>query len=154
MRTHQLTQVRPIGTASGLLRLVTEGDRPLLIEWYTAFASEIGELISPESEKAVENGLKQQAIYLWEDGGLPVSLATAKNFLPTAARIGPVYTPSEHRDKGYATACVAALSQKLLEQGCDRCFLFTDLANPTSNRIYQAIGYYPVCDWHDYNLGS
>jgi uncharacterized protein len=153
MRTHRLTQVKPVAVASGSLRLATESDRPLLIEWYTAFASEIGELISPESEKAVNAGLKQQAIYLWEDG-FPVSLATAKKFLPTAARIGPVYTPPEHRGKGYATACVAALSQTLVEKGCDQCFLFTDLANPTSNRIYQAIGYRPVCNWHDYNLES
>jgi uncharacterized protein len=151
MRTHRLTQVESVATASGSLRLATESDRPLLIEWYTAFASEIGELISLDAEKAVNTGLNQQSIYLWEDG-IPVSWATAKQFLPTAARIGPVYTPPEHRCKGYATACVAALSQKLLDQGCDRCFLFTDLANPISNRIYAAIGYRPVCDWHDYSF--
>jgi uncharacterized protein len=153
MKTHLLTQVKPVAVASGSLRLATESDRPLLMEWYTAFATEIGELISSDSEKAVNTGLKQQAIYLWEDG-IPVSLATAKPFLQTAARIGPVYTPPEYRKKGYATACVAAVSQKLLEQGCDRCFLFTDLANPTSNRIYHAIGYCPVCDWHDYSFIS
>lgn len=153
LKIHQLTQVKPVGTANGSLRLATEGDRPLLTEWYTAFAAEIGELITLDAEKAVNLGLKQQSIYLWEDG-IPVSLATAKQFLPTAARLGPVYTPTKYRCKGYATACVAAVSQKLLEQGCDRCFLFTDLANPTSNRIYQAIGYRPVCDWHDYSLNS
>jgi uncharacterized protein len=151
MRTHRLTQVESVATASGSLRLATESDRPLLIEWHTAFASEVGELMSLDAEKAVNTGLKQQAIYLWEDG-IPVSWATAKQFLPTAARIGPVYTPPEHRCKGYATACVAALSQRLLDRGCDRCFLFTDLANPISNRIYAAIGYRPVCDWHDYSF--
>jgi uncharacterized protein len=149
LKIHQLTQVKPIKTANGSLRLATEGDRPLLLEWYTAFATEIGELITLDAGKAVNLGLKQQSIYLWEDG-IPVSLATAKPFLPTAARLGPVYTPTKYRCKGYATACVAAVSQTLLEQGCDRCFLFTDLANPTSNRIYQAIGYRPICDWHDY----
>ncbi len=151
LKIHQLTQVKPVGTTRGSLRLATEGDRPLLIEWYTAFAAEIGELMTLDAEKSVNLGLKQQSIYLWEDG-IPVSLATAKQFLPTAARLGPVYTPTKYRCKGYATACVAAVSQKLLEQGCDRCFLFTDLANPTSNRIYQAIGYRPICDWHDYTL--
>jgi uncharacterized protein len=151
LKIHQLTQVKPIKTANGLLRLATEGDRSLLIEWYAAFADEIGELISLDAEKAVDLGLKQQGIYLWEDD-IPVSLATAKHYLPTVARLGPVYTPTEYRCKGYATACVAAVSRKLLEQGCDRCFLFTDLANPTSNRLYQAIGYQPVCNWHDYTL--
>jgi uncharacterized protein len=151
MKTHLLTQVESVATASGSLRLATESDRPLLIEWHTAFASEIGELISLDAEKAVNTGLNQQSIYLWEDG-IPVSWATAKQFLPTAARIGPVYTPPEYRSKGYATACVAALSQMLLDRGCDRCFLFTDLANPISNRIYAAIGYRPICDWHDYSF--
>ncbi len=83
---------------------------------------------------------------------MPVSWASGSQSLPTAARIGPVYTPSDYRRKGYATACVAALSQKLLDQGCKRCFLFTDLANPTSNHIYQQIGYRPVCDWRDYSF--
>jgi uncharacterized protein len=151
LKIHQLTQVKPVKPTRGSLRLATEGDRPLLLEWYTAFAAELGELMTLDAEKAINLGLKQQSIYLWEDG-IPVSLATAKQFLSTAARLGPVYTPTKYRCKGYATACVAAVSQKLLEQGCDRCFLFTDLANPTSNRIYQAIGYRPICDWHDYTL--
>ncbi|HET7368346.1 MAG TPA: GNAT family N-acetyltransferase [Gaiella sp.] len=60
--------------------------------------------------------------------------------------IGPVYTPPEHRNHGYGTAVTAALSRLLLERGHRFCFLFTDLANPTSNAIYARIGYEPVCD--------
>jgi uncharacterized protein len=80
----------------------------------------------------------------------PVSLAAGRQRSPTVGLIGSVYTPPAYRRKGYATACVAALSQKLLDEGCDRCFLLTDLANPTSNHIYREIGYIPVCDWHEY----
>jgi predicted GNAT family acetyltransferase len=149
MRIHQLTQVDPVATANGYLRPATECDRPFLLDWFTAFVSEIGEVVTEAPEKMVDGGLKRQSIYLWEDG-TPVSWASGSQSLPTAARIGPVYTPPEYRRKGYARACVAALSQKLLDQGCDRCFLFTDLANPTSNHIYQQIGYRPICDWHDY----
>ena len=66
---------------------------------------------------------------------------------PTGIRIGPVYTPPESRRRGYGTACTAALSRMLmLERGHRNCFLYTDLANPTSNGIYVAIGYQPVCD--------
>lgn len=151
MKIHQLTQVKPVATANGYLRPATESDRPLLLAWFTAFAAEIGEVVSLNAEQAVNAGLKRQSIFLWEDG-IPVSWASGSRSLPTAARIGPVYTPPEHRRKGYATACVAALSQKLLDEGCDRCFLFTDLANPTSNHIYQEIGYQPMCDWLDYSF--
>ncbi len=151
MRIHQLTQVEPVATVSGDLRLATQSDRPLLLDWFTKFAAEVGEVVSQDAEQAVNTGLKRQSIHLWSDG-IPVSWASGSQSLPASARIGPVYTPPEYRGKGYATACVAALSQKLLDQGCHSCFLFTDLANPTSNHIYQKIGYHPICDWHDYSF--
>jgi uncharacterized protein len=151
MRIHQLTQVQSVATAQGHLRLATDGDRPLLFQWFTAFNAEIDLISDDEIERRVEVELKRQSIYLWEDS-VPVSMVGGRQFSATAARIAPVYTPPEYRRKGYATAGVAALSQMLLEQGCDRCFLFTDLANPTSNHIYKQIGYRPVCDWHDYSF--
>ena len=67
-------------------------------------------------------------------------------------RIGFVYTPKEERGKGYASACVAAASEKALETGYKFCCLFTDLGNPTSNSIYQRIGYNPVTDVLDYDI--
>lgn len=81
----------------------------------------------------------------WEDGE-PVSLAGFGNPTPNGVRIGPVYTPPGRRRRGYATALVAALTRALLGSGPRFCFLFTDLANPTSNTIYQRIGYRPVTD--------
>ena len=69
-------------------------------------------------------------------------------------RVGPVYTPPAERRRGYAGALVAALSQQLLDTGREFCFLFTDQANPTSNHIYQQIGYAPVCDVAQYRLAS
>ena len=65
---------------------------------------------------------------------------------PHGISVGGVYTPPEQRRHGYASSCVAALSQQLLDAGCEFCSLFTDLGNPTSNDIYQQIGYRPVCD--------
>ncbi len=153
MRIYQLTQVNPVIAVKGHLRLATEVDRPLLLDWFTAFVSANSEIMRESPEKLVDIGLKRQSIHLWDDG-IPVSWASGNRSFPAAARIGPVYTPPEYRRKGYATACVAALSQKLLDQRCDRCFLFTDLANPTSNHIYQQIGYHPICDYHDYSFIS
>jgi uncharacterized protein len=150
-RIYQLTQVEPVTTVKGHLRLAIPSDRPLLFKWFAAFNAEIDLVSDGEIERRVDVELKRQSTYLWEDS-IPVSMVGGRQFSATAARIAPVYTPPEYRRQGYATAGVAALSQKLLEQGCKRCFLFTDLANPTSNAIYQKIGYRPVCDWHDYSF--
>jgi predicted GNAT family acetyltransferase len=84
--------------------------------------------------------------WLWEDAGEPVSLAGFGGRTPTGIRVGPVYTPPGARRRGYATALVAALSRWLLARGHRWCFLFTDLSNPTSNRIYVDIGYERVTD--------
>ncbi|MHC0064682.1 GNAT family N-acetyltransferase [Nostoc sp. UIC 10890] len=153
MKIYQLTAVQRVSTARGYLRLATEGDRSLLIKWLSAFLSEIDEAVSEDVEYQVDNRLKQQNIYFWVDS-TPVSVASSKQVLPTIGRINLAYTPPEYRRKGYATACVAALSQKLLDQGCRNCFLIADLANPTANHIYQAIGYCPICDWHEYSFTS
>jgi uncharacterized protein len=65
-------------------------------------------------------------------------------------RIGPVYTPPALRRRGYASALVTELSRRLLDSGREYCVLYTDLANPTSNRIYQEVGYERVCDSAEY----
>jgi uncharacterized protein len=153
MGIHQLTAVQSFTTANGQLRLATERDRPLLLGWVPAFTTEIGMVVNEDAEHVVDSQLKAQHIYLWEDNA-PVSLATGRQFSPTAGRIGQVYTPPEYRRKGYATASVAALSQKLLDEGCNCCFLLTNLANSTSNHIYREIGYIPICDWHEYSFSS
>jgi hypothetical protein len=82
---------------------------------------------------------------IWDDGQA-VSMAGFGGRTPNGIRIGPVYTPPELRGRGYASALTAALTQRLLDEGRQFCFLFTDLANPTSNSIYQRIGYRPVSD--------
>lgn len=152
-RIYRLTQIEPVTTVQGYLRPATPDDRPLLLKWFAAFNAEIDIVSDGEIERRVDVELKRQSTYLWEDGA-PVSMVGGRQFSATAARIAPVYTPPEYRRQGYATAGVAALSQKLLEQGGNCCFLFTDSANPTSNAIYQKIGYRPVCDWHEYSFNS
>ncbi len=153
MKTYQLTAVQRVSTARGYLRLATEGDRSVLIKWLSAFLSEIDEAVSEDVEHQVDNRLKQQNTYFWVDS-TPVSVASSKIVLPTIGRLNLAYTPPEYRRQGYATACVAALSQKLIDCGCRHCLLIADLANPTANHIYQAIGYRPLSDWHEYSFTS
>jgi predicted GNAT family acetyltransferase len=73
---------------------------------------------------------------------------------PSGMRVSWVYTPPEQRGHGYASALVAALTEQLLAAGNRCCFLYTDLANPTSNGIYQRIGYQPVCDAGHYTFSA
>jgi uncharacterized protein len=152
MHVHQLTQVKPIRPTNGRLRVAKEGDRALALDWSHAFDQEAFGQIQDWTEQVVDRQLQQGNIYLWEDHK-PVSMAMGRGSNPGGGHIGPVYTPPDYRCRGYATACVAALSQRLLNQGHQSCFLFTDQANPTSNHIYQTIGYQCRCDWLDYRFG-
>ena len=85
-------------------------------------------------------------LYILEDNGTPVSMAKISREMQTVCGVGYVYTPPYFRRKGYATSCVAAVSRLILERGFTKCVLYTDLANPISNSIYQKIGYKPICD--------
>lgn len=148
------TAWRPPGVA-GSMRRATAADRSLLVEWVAAFQEEAmrGRTHRP-ADVAVDDYLtrgEQGGIYLWEDGA-PVSLAGCGGPTPNGIRIGPVYTPPERRGRGYASALTAELTSLLLSSGRRFCFLFTDLANPTSNRIYRRIGYEPVTDVDEYRF--
>ena len=148
MRMYSTAAVAPIPPAAGAMRPARAGDRPLLQEWAGAFAIETGLPEGPEElvrSIAVRIGA-DPGIVVWEASGIPVALAGAVESSPGIARVGPVYTPPEHRRRGYATSLVAEWTSELLRRGSRRCALFTDLANPTSNSIYQAVGYRPAGD--------
>lgn len=152
-RIYQLDAVKPINRANGYLRLATMRDRSLLIDWIKAFTEEaIGENEpKPDYQGICDRRLSQNSLYLWQND-IPVSMAGISGATPNGIRINAVYTPLEYRKKGYASSCVATLSKTLLDRGYKYCFLFTDLANPTSNSIYQKIGYKPVCDVNNYQF--
>jgi predicted GNAT family acetyltransferase len=157
LRTFKLEAVKPVTGVPGHMRRAARGDRDVLIEMETGFQREAfgTEPEREEIERFVEEQLTSpvRGMYLWEDGAV-VSIAGYGGPTPHGIRIGPVYTPPEKRGKGYASACVAAMSQRLLDEGHEFCFLFTDLTNPTSNHIYQEIGYQFVCDFTEYAYGN
>ena len=136
---------------SGRLRVAEERDLPLLVAWSAAFIAEAmpGEPTDPEKHAA--NRIASRSVFVWEDG-LPVSMAGWAGRTDRGVRVNFVYTPPEFRRCGYAAACVARLTQQLLDQGQAFCCLYADLSNPTANHIYQRIGYRPVCDVSDYVL--
>jgi len=155
-RIFRLTSVRAPKGVHGGMTPATVADRDLLVDWTTAFVDEALDGEKPEPvDVIVDRGLAAGRItYLWLDEDRPVSMAGAGGLTPHGIRIGPVYTPRQHRRRGYASALVAAASQAQLDAGKAFCFLFTDLANPTSNHIYQEIGYEPVRDVQQYVLGD
>ncbi len=153
LRAYELRQVLPLSRPpSGALRAAIPNDLDTIEAWRSAFLREAlheepGENIRDLALRSIQAGLT----YVWDDRG-PVSLALLTRPTPHGISIGGVYTPPEHRAHGYASACVAGLSQQQLDQGRSFTALFTDLDYPTSNSIYQKIGYRPVCDFTEYIL--
>lgn len=150
---YKASSARPPKGVPGRMRLASKEDRQFVLEWSQAFEDESLPADSPRgrTEANVDRRLESttSGIALWEDDR-PVSLAGFGGRTPHGVRIGPVYTPPELRRHGYASALVAHLSQHLLDGESDFCFLYTDLANPTSNRIYQNVGYEFVAESADY----
>lgn len=157
-RIYQLTQVQPPQGVSGQLRVATAADRAMLVKWVMGFHRDaMGS--APDKEHAIRSVARWleaqgRSLFLWEDAGRVVCMTGVAGATPHGIRVSAVYTPEKHRRQGYASACVAAVSQRMLDQGRSFCFLYTDLANPISNSIYQRIGYRPVCDVNEYHFGK
>jgi GNAT superfamily N-acetyltransferase len=157
-RLHRLDDVVRPAPAPGTLRPATIPELDLVVEWFAAFSAAADEqagrppgsmhrMVATREE--LERRVVGEQVWLWVDeSGTPVHLTA--HHLPSygAARIAPVYTPPEHRGRGYAGNTVAALSQRILDAGAVPC-LYTDQANPTSNRLYSGLGYRPVVDMVD-----
>jgi GNAT superfamily N-acetyltransferase len=148
MRLYRLVGLEP-PVVPGRGRLATGDDVPLLAAWRRDFEIEaVGkERVPGTAESAVRRAMAiGGGAVLWEVGGEVVSSASAGAPIDGMSRVGPVYTPPDQRGKGYGSAVTAAISQWALDAGAEHVVLFTDLANPVSNSIYQRLGYRPVYD--------
>jgi RimJ/RimL family protein N-acetyltransferase len=120
--------------------------RGVLIDFYDAFREEIDEP-SRDWGPMVDDRLSHRGLHLWLlDDGTAVSMVGISRPIAGMARIGPVYTPPEHRGRGYAAALTAVVSRAAREDGVAEILLFADLANATSNGVYQRIGFEPVTE--------
>ncbi|QNE19172.1 acetyltransferase [Kribbella qitaiheensis] len=133
--------------AAGTPRLATLADVEITAELSQGYSIALGHDSSRAlADTWVRGRIELERLWLWEDEGRAASLVGRQGEAFGATRIGPVYTPSEYRGHGYASALTAHVTQQILAAGSAAC-LFTDLANPTSNKIYATIGYRPVADF-------
>jgi GNAT superfamily N-acetyltransferase len=150
-RVYELRQVIfPQNPAPGRLRPATKDDLETVARWYFNFSREATHEGDPETAyRSSAQRIDYGDVYLW-DNGQPVSMAFRARPTPHGYSVSGVYTPPDQRGQGFASICVATLSQLLLDSGKQFCTLFTDLDYPTSNSVYQKIGYRPVCDYTEY----
>ncbi|MGA7156628.1 MAG: GNAT family N-acetyltransferase [Acidobacteriaceae bacterium] len=143
IRLYELLKLNEIPAVDGHLREAEASDRDQAVSWMQAFYAETHALAS-NPETLIDNAIQSRRLWIWQQG-TTVSMATASQPIHNVVRISAVYTPPAHRARGYAGACVHALSSNLTDAG-HRCILYTDLGNPTSNSIYRKIGYQAVSE--------
>jgi len=136
----------PSRLPEGASREAEERDASLLGDWAEGFAQDSGLPFAEKTSmrRASAGWIADRLAWVWEAKGQPRCMAIAQGPTPHGIRVGMVYTPPQLRGRGYASALVARVSQHQLDLGRRACFLFTNLANPTSNGIYQAVGYVQV----------
>ncbi|MGP7996696.1 MAG: GNAT family N-acetyltransferase [Streptosporangiaceae bacterium] len=145
-RLYQLGRLQPPDPfPAGQARVAGPADRDLLIDWGHAFHHEARS--GPDDvARLVDDRLSFHGYTLWERAGQPVSLAGVTRQVAGQVRVGPVYTPPGQRGRGYGGAVTWTVSRAARDAGAAQVLLFTDLANPTSNALYQRLGYQPVAD--------
>ncbi|MGV9882371.1 GNAT family N-acetyltransferase [Streptomyces sp. NPDC003006] len=143
----------PEPTPPGRARVADGGDRALLARWHREFGEAVGEPPAMDSGDWVSARLAYGGVTLWETpDGTPAAMAGATRRVAGQVRVAPVYTPADLRGRGYGGAATVAVTRAALDAGADEVLLFTDLANPTSNGLYQRIGYLPVRDFAQYDF--
>ncbi|MGG7164175.1 GNAT family N-acetyltransferase [Clostridium ihumii] len=149
-RIYEVTTINPDVKQFGNVRLFEEKDMYFFPYWFEAFnaAGIYGntKMSIPQDVESYRYRLSSKKLFVLEIDGKPVSMAGFTREMQTAIGVAYVYTPPYYRGKGYASSCVAQISQIALDKGFKKCVLYTDLLNPTSNSIYQKIGYNAICD--------
>ncbi|MYU04578.1 GNAT family N-acetyltransferase [Streptomyces sp. SID8366] len=152
-RLGELTAPEP--APAGRPRVAGPADRALLVRWFGEFAEAMGETAGRDAGPWADARISYGGITLWEAAdGTPLAMAGATQEIAGQVRVAPVYTPAALRGHGYAGAVTAEVSRAARAAGADEVLLFTDLANPTSNGLYQRLGYAGVADFTVWECGA
>jgi uncharacterized protein len=155
LRIHETCAVTDSGLPKplGTLRQATNEDLERLSQWTENFVAEAKLPEKVDATAVVGDSIKRGRLHVWDAGG-PVSMAAWTGKTPSGVRLNFVYTPRQLRGKGYATACVSALTRRQLEQGSAFCWLYTNRSSAASPNIFKRIGYRPVSDVTEYYLSA
>ena len=148
-RLYRLGTLRPPSGVAGRPRRAHDGDRELLVDWVERFFVETfsHQRNDAAGERFIDAATdKGDQFIVWAVDAAPVSMAMLRAPAAGVSRIGPVFTPQAMRGHGYGSAVTAAAADLALRRGVTDVVLFADLANPTSNAIYQRIGFEAVGD--------
>jgi GNAT superfamily N-acetyltransferase len=150
-RLGTLTPPEPFPAGRG--RLVGERDHEHLMRWCRQFAADVGEAVCIDTASWAGTRFAEKSYTFWETpDGTPVSMAGVNPMVAGQVRVDPVYTPAHLRGRGYAAAVTVEVTRAALAAGARHVVLFTNPANPTSNALYQRIGYVPVTDFTGYSF--
>ncbi|MBE7105721.1 GNAT family N-acetyltransferase [Bacillus cereus] len=144
---YALQQVKKKWNEEGIFREINSDELPLIEKWIYQFCEDVKLPTTKEEAKQTAHTLiTNNRLFGLEVDGKLVSVAAKTRPTTNNITVNFVYTPKKERKKGYASICVAALSQRMLDDGYKTTTLYTDLANPTSNKIYQEIGYEKIVE--------
>jgi hypothetical protein len=150
-RIYKIEKVKTIASSPGHFRPASHEDFKIALDYVKAFYASIDEsFYAPVAPQMIKAFIEKQTLFVWDHDGV-VSIAKKARPSKNGIVVNTVYTPESKRGNGYASSCIAALSKHLLKE-YKFCSLYTDLGNPTSNRIYMNIGYQPVIDCQSIEL--
>jgi len=142
--TYIASQVKTPRGVLGGLRIAEPGDGDLLRGWAAQFLAETE--VTTSDEDLIGPRIEAGRMFVWEVDGHAVAMAAITEAHGGVSRVHLVFTPPLNRQHGFASACVAAITTGELAHPDRLCMLYTDLENPTSNKIYQEVGYRRVGD--------
>jgi uncharacterized protein len=136
--------------AAGSARAMQPADAGLLLTWLEAFRLEAVPHDPAPTLAQAERSAASGRYMLWTVDGEPVSMAAIVRRLASTVAIAAVYTTPDRRGCGYAGSVVATLAERALAEGKRTACLFVDVANPSSNRCYDRVGFEPYCTSEHY----
>ncbi|MFF2852805.1 GNAT family N-acetyltransferase [Streptomyces sp. NPDC058001] len=146
-----LTPPNPL--PDGHSRPVGEQDHDHLMRWCRGLAADLGETVTIDAASWASTRFAEKSYTFWETpDGTPVSMAGVNPMIAGMVRVDPVYTPAHLRGRGYAAAVTAEVSRAARATGATEVVLFTDAGNPTSNALYQRLGFRRITDWAPYDF--
>ncbi|MFD9004782.1 GNAT family N-acetyltransferase [Streptomyces sp. NPDC059582] len=150
-RLDTLTPPHPHPEGHG--RIVGEQDHEHLMRWCRELAADLGESVTIDAGSWEGTRFAEKSYTFWQSpDNTPVSMAGVNPMVAGMVRVDPVYTPARLRGRGYAAAVTAEVSRAALAAGATELVLYTDAGNPTSNALYQRLGYRRVADWAPYDF--